>query len=145
MWLCNRSRLNFLIFKEKLILFFISVGCKFLEAWGSLNSHQSGLLLVDAGKVPAQELQKFPGHIGAHPQAWCRKNYAPVAEFMGPWLRDKVNSGTGLSYRGPPAHVAWRAGMTTLYAGVDFTPQSGSMNSATGSCTQRWLWPQSST
>jgi hypothetical protein len=49
-----------------------------------------------------------------------------VAEFIDPRLGDKVNSGIGFSYRpsspcslaacrtGPPVHVAWRAGTTTL-------------------------------
>jgi hypothetical protein len=50
---------------------------------------------------------------------WCLKEKWPpkkgkkqyhvwraVAEFIDPWLRDKVNSGIGLSYR-PASHVAW--------------------------------------
>ncbi len=37
-----------------------------------------------------------------------------VAEFINPWLEDKVNSGIGLSYRPTiPAHGAWRA-VTTV-------------------------------
>ncbi len=40
-----------------------------------------------------------------------------VAEFIYPWLGDKVNSGAGLSYRAAN-YVAWRAG-------VDVIPQSG--------------------
>jgi len=36
-----------------------------------------------------------------------------VAEFIDPWLGDKVNSDNGLSYR-PAVHAAWRAGMTIL-------------------------------
>jgi len=35
------------------------------------------------------------------------------AEFIDPWLVDKVNSGISLSYR-PASHVTWRAGTTTL-------------------------------
>ncbi len=35
----------------------------------------------------------------------------PIAEFVDPWLGDKVNSGKGLSYW-PTSHVAWQAGTT---------------------------------
>ncbi len=37
----------------------------------------------------------------------------PVAEFIDPWLWDKVNSGIGLSYRHARLH-GWRAGTTTM-------------------------------
>jgi hypothetical protein len=51
--------------------------------------------------------------------------------FIDPWLGDKVNSGTGLSYR-PANHVAWRAGTKTLRRSWLCPPSQGSMNSATG-------------
>ncbi len=53
----------------------------------------------------------------------------PVAEFIDPWLGDKMNSGIGLSYR-PANHVAGLP-IRQPYAGVDFNPPSqGSLNSA---------------
>jgi hypothetical protein len=39
-----------------------------------------------------------------------------VAEFMDPWLGDKVTYGIGLLYR-PASHVAWRVGATILCRG----------------------------
>ncbi len=49
----------------------------------------------------------------------------PVAEFIDPWLGDKVNSGIGLSYR--PANHACSLGVPVRqpYAGVDFLPHLG--------------------
>ncbi len=38
----------------------------------------------------------------------------PVAKFIVPDWRDKVNSGIGLSYTGLPGYISWRAGTTTL-------------------------------
>ncbi len=49
-------------------------------------------------------------------------------------LGDKVNSGIGLSYR-PQAHVAWLA--DNAMPELTLSPQSGSMNSATGA---EYLW-----
>jgi hypothetical protein len=43
---------------------------------------------------------------------------SPVAEFIDPWLGDKVNPGT-------PGLQGGLAGTTTLYVGVDFISQSG--------------------
>ncbi len=50
-------------------------------------------------------------------------DFWPVAEFIDPWLGDKVNSGIGLLYRGTPGYMA--GGLQQPYAGVDFIPQSG--------------------
>ncbi len=36
------------------------------------------------------------------------------SQILSPWLGDKVDYGIGMSYTGPPAYVAWRAGTTTL-------------------------------
>ncbi len=55
-----------------------------------------------------------------------------VAKFLVPGWGDKVNSGIGLSYRGPPCYTGWRAGTITAYAGVNFIPQSGTKNFAEG-------------
>ncbi len=64
---------------------------------------------------------------------WTRgDNSYPAAEFIDPWLGKKVDFGIGLSHTGPPAHVAWRAGTTTLCRSWLYPLQSGSMNSATG-------------
>ncbi len=48
----------------------------------------------------------------------------PVAEFINPWLGDKVDYGIGLSYR-PASHVACGVSVQQLHAGVDFISQSG--------------------
>ncbi len=48
-------------------------------------------------------------------------NADPVAEFIDPWLGDKVDSGIGLSYR--PASICSLAGRQP-YARVDFIPPS---------------------
>ncbi len=49
----------------------------------------------------------------------------PEAQFIDPVWGDKVESGTGLSYRPAQAYVAWRAATTTLqYARVDYFPLS---------------------
>ncbi len=45
------------------------------------------------------------------------KGKRPAAEFIDPWLGDKVNSGIGLSYQHSRLH-GWRAGTTTLYPPV---------------------------
>ncbi len=47
--------------------------------------------------------------------------YQSVAEFVDPWRGDKVNSGIGMSY-GQLAHVAWRAGTTTLCRSWPYLP-----------------------
>ncbi len=47
----------------------------------------------------------------------------PVAEFIDPWLGDKVNSGLGLSYRNARLYMAGGP-VRQPYAGVDFIPQS---------------------
>ncbi len=53
-------------------------------------------------------------------------------------LTDKINSGTGLSYR-PASHVAWRGvPIRQPYAGVNFFPSQGSMNSATVQLAGGW-------
>jgi hypothetical protein len=53
------------------------------------------------------------------------------AKFIVPDWGDIVDSGIGLSHRpGPPGYVGWQAG-TTTHAGVNYIPQSGSMNVAT--------------
>ncbi len=54
--------------------------------------------------------------------------HTSVAEFIDPDWWDKANSGIGLSI-GPPGYTGCRAD-TTSYAGVDFIPTQGSMNSA---------------
>ena len=54
----------------------------------------------------------------------------PVAEFIVPDWGDKVNSGIGLSYR--PARLHRQRPVRQPYAGVDYIPQSGIMNSASG-------------
>ncbi len=63
--------------------------------------------------------------------------YFPVAEFIDPWLGEKVNSGIGLPHR-PASHVAWHA-CTDPYAGVDLIPQSGiyEFGYCSTSCTRR--------
>jgi hypothetical protein len=59
-----------------------------------------------------------------------------VAKFVIPDWGNKVDSGIGLSYRPARLHtmqcIGWQAGMTTLYARVNYIPQSGTMNFATG-------------
>ncbi len=53
--------------------------------------------------------------------------YCTVAEFIDPWLGDKVNSGIRLStfYRtGTPGYMAGGP-VRQPYVGVDFVPQSG--------------------
>ncbi len=53
-----------------------------------------------------------------------------VADFIDPWMGDKVTSGIGLLDRHTP--VRRRAGTTTLCRSWLYSPSQGSMNSATG-------------
>jgi hypothetical protein len=53
-----------------------------------------------------------------------------VAKFIAPDWGDKVNFGIGLSYR-PAGYIGCQAG-TTAYDGVNYIPQSETMNLATG-------------
>ncbi len=57
--------------------------------------------------------------------------HSTVAESIDPWLGDKVNLGTGLSYPHARLH-GWRTGTTTLCRSWHYPPSQGSMNSATG-------------
>jgi hypothetical protein len=50
-----------------------------------------------------------------------RMSWNPVAEFINPWLGDKVNFGIGLSYRHARLH-GWRAGTTTLFRSWLYPP-----------------------
>jgi hypothetical protein len=52
---------------------------------------------------------------------------------------DKVDSGIGLSYTGPPAYVSWRAGTTTLCHSRLYPPQSGNMNWASAKIHFGWI------
>ncbi len=54
-----------------------------------------------------------------------------VAEFIDPWLGDKVDSGTGLSYR-PASPCSLPGRYDNLMPESNLSPQLGSMNSATG-------------
>ncbi len=54
-----------------------------------------------------------------------------VAEIIDPWLADKVNSIIGMSYRHARLYMTGGP-VRQPYAGVDFIPRSGSMDSATG-------------
>jgi hypothetical protein len=56
-----------------------------------------------------------------------------VAKFIVPDWGDKVDSGIGLSYTGPPFRLQKQAGRyrATLYAGVNNIPPPGTMNLAT--------------
>jgi hypothetical protein len=59
------------------------------------------------------------------PRGWgCLRVNNTVAEFIDPWLGDKVKSGIGLSCW-PASHVAWRAGTTTPCQSWTLSPQSG--------------------
>jgi hypothetical protein len=53
----------------------------------------------------------------------------PVAEFIDPWLGDKVNSGLGLSYRNARLYMAGR--YDNPMPELILSPSQGSMNSAT--------------
>jgi hypothetical protein len=67
----------------------------------------------------------FKAHIVSEFLVWYRNfrkrrqvvaffsDFHSVAEFIDPWLRDKINSGIGLLYR-LASHVAWRVGTKTL-------------------------------
>ncbi len=68
-------------------------------------------------------------NFGKFPCSWIRirvpnADSDPVAEYIDSEIGDKVNSCIGLAYR-LTRHVAWRAGTTKPYAGVDFIHQSG--------------------
>ncbi len=54
----------------------------------------------------------------------------PVAEFIDPWLGDKVNSGLGLSYRNARLYMAGR--YDNPMPELILSPSLGSLNSATG-------------
>ncbi len=60
-----------------------------------------------------------------------------VAEFIDPWLGDKVNSGIGLSYW-PASSCSLTGRYDNLMPELTLSPQSGSMNSATG-CAMKQL------
>jgi hypothetical protein len=59
----------------------------------------------------------------------------PEAEFIDPWLGDKVNSGIGLSYR-PASPWSLSGRYNNPMQEVALSPQSGSMNSDTGNPKQ---------
>jgi hypothetical protein len=48
-------------------------------------------------------------------------------QILSPWLVDIIDSGIELSYR-----PAWRAGIPQPYVIIDYIPQSGSKNLASG-------------
>ncbi len=65
--------------------------------------------------------------------------HSPVAEFIVPDWGDKVNTGIGLSYR--PTRLHRLCGpVCQPYAGVDYIPQSGTMNLA----SVEYHWPAQS-
>ncbi len=63
-----------------------------------------------------------------------------VAEFIDPWLGNKVNNVIGLSYRHARLH-GWPSGTTTVLPGMTLSPSQGSMNSATDQTSPgRYNW-----
>ncbi len=66
-------------------------------------------------------------------QSQIRSTYRTVAEYIDPWLGDKVNSGIGLSYRSA-SHVCSPARRyDNTMPELTLSLSHGSMNSATGS------------
>jgi len=60
----------------------------------------------------------------------CVESQCTVAKFIVPDCGDKVNSDIGLSYRPARLYMCWRS-VRQPYAGVNYFPQSGTMNLAT--------------